>query len=60
MTAHSDRLAKKLKNRELAEKLVAAGLRNPGDIRRATNRAIAAAVGRNNVAAVRAVFPKRK
>lgn len=44
---------------DLAQKLTDAGLRNPGKIKRATNKAIEAAVGRRNVAAVRAVFPKR-
>lgn len=53
-----EKLANKLGDRELAEKLVAAGLKNPGLIRRATNRAVAAAVGRNNLATVRAVFPR--
>jgi len=53
-----DKLARKLKDRELAEKLVAAGLKNPGLIRRATNKAITAAVGRSGLKVVRAVFPK--
>lgn len=53
-----EKLARKLGDRELAEKLVEAGLRNPGDIRRATNKTITAAVGRKGMRAVRAVFPK--
>jgi hypothetical protein len=58
MTASGDKLTAKLKDRELAEKLVEAGLKNPGLIRRATDRAVTAAVGRKSLAAVRAVFPR--
>jgi len=58
MTVHGDKLATKLKDRELAEKLVKAGLRNPGLIQRAPDREVAAAVGRENLAVVRAAFPK--
>lgn len=53
-----EKLARKLGDRNLAEKLVEAGLKNPGMIRRASDRLIAAAVGQENLAAVRAVFPK--
>lgn len=53
-----DKLARKLKDRELAEKLVAAGLKNPVLVRQATNKAITAAVGRGGLKIVRAVFPK--
>ena len=53
------KLIQKLGSEDLAQKLTDAGLRNPGKIKRATNKAIEAAVGRRNVAAVRAVFPKK-
>jgi hypothetical protein len=53
-----EKLATKLNSRELAEKLVEAGLRDPTSIRQASDRKVATAVGRANLAAVRAVFPK--
>lgn len=54
-----EKLSRKLGgDRELAEKLVGAGLKNPELIKQASDRQIAAIVGQENLATVRAVFPK--
>lgn len=54
------KLAILLKDPEAAEALVAAGLDNPGKIRKASENAITAAVGSGKKDKVRGKFPKVK
>ena len=48
-----DKLAKKLKDRDLADKLVKAGLRNPAMLRKASDQDLEAAVGKGGKGKVR-------
>jgi len=44
----------------VAQLLVEAGLTTPGKIKRASDRTVSAAVGSENLAAVRAIFPAQE
>jgi hypothetical protein len=57
MTTQGDKLTKQLGDADLATALVAAGLGLPGDIEAAQDSAVEDAVGSENLAAVRVVFP---
>jgi hypothetical protein len=59
-TSASGKLALKLGSAELAEALDAAGLSYPVAIEEATDEAIEAVVGSENLAAVRVAFPARQ
>lgn len=61
MDAAIERLARKLGDRELAEKLVAAGLDVPGKIKDAKDGDIKAVpgIGPAGLKSIRKVFPKR-
>lgn len=59
MNAAVNKLAIKLGNRSLATALVSAGLTTPGAIKRASDDEIKAAVGSENVSAVRGKFKKQ-
>lgn len=59
-TAQGYKLYDKLGDIDIADGLVAAGLGTPGAIEAADNSAIEAAVGSENVAAVRSIWPAQE
>ena len=56
-TPHSDKLGKQLGDYDLGELLADAGLTTPGQIEAASDGDVEEAVGSENLAAVRTVFP---
>lgn len=60
MDARTQKLAIKLKDRELAEALVNAGLDNPAKIRQAKDKDLEIIVGKAKVAKLRGKFKARK
>lgn len=56
-TPQSNKLGKQLGDYELGELLADAGLTMPGDIEAASDQVVEDAVGSENLAAVRVVFP---
>lgn len=58
MTARQRKLAVKLQDADLAEKLAKVGLDSPQKIRQASDKAVEAAVGKSDKSTVRERFPR--
>jgi hypothetical protein len=58
MTGRQQKLAVKLKDADLAEKLAEAGLDSPQKIRQASDKAVEAAVGKSGKGTVRKKYPR--